>query len=171
MSRIPDNQDNLRIIGSVLDSKYSGSLPCPSDLQWTPGQVCIAQFSLDMKWYRGEVLRVSDTGECLVKFVDYGSEELYMPQNLRKGLFLTDLPIQCFTIQMDIQPVTVKWEESMLNFLHKTVVDQVMKVSTIQDRNTFPLLAKLVTMAGLNIGELLVKNGYAREGVGDTMNL
>merc|ERR1719186_2405218 len=42
ISSISDNQDNLRIIGSVLDSKYSGSSPSPSDLRWSPGQACIA---------------------------------------------------------------------------------------------------------------------------------
>eukprot|EP00092_Neocalanus_flemingeri_P035004 GFUD01038088.1.p1 GENE.GFUD01038088.1~~GFUD01038088.1.p1 ORF type:complete len:142 (+),score=42.97 GFUD01038088.1:250-675(+) len=130
---------------------------------WSPGQACIAQFSLDAKWYRGEVLEIRDSGECLVKFVDYGSEELCNPQNLRRGLFLTDIPVQCFTVQMDIQPVMMKWEESVLDFIHKTVVEQVLKVTIIPGRKTFPMLVRLVTKAGLNIGELFVRNGYARE--------
>ena len=76
LSSIQDNQDNLRIIGSVLESKYSGSSPSPLDLQWCQGEACIAQFCLDKKWYMGEGLEVRDMGECLVKFVDYGSGEL-----------------------------------------------------------------------------------------------
>jgi len=162
MSSIQDNQDNLRIIGSVLESKYSGSSPSPPDLQWCTGEACIAQFCLDKKWYRGEVLEVKDMGECLVKFVDYGSEELCKAVNMRKGLFLTDIPVQCFTVQMDIDPITMKWEEGVLNFIHKTVVEQVLQVTIIQNKDAFPLVVRLVTKAGLDIGELLVKNGYSR---------
>ena len=101
-------------------------------------------------------------GECLVKFVDYGSEELCKAENMRKGLFLTDIPVQCFTVQMDIDPITMKWEEGVLNFIHKTVVEQVLQVNIIQKKDVFPLVVRLVTKAGLDIGELLVKNGYAR---------
>ena len=162
MSSIQDNQDNLRIIASVLESKYSGSSPSPHDQQWCQGEACIAQFCLDKKWYRGEVLEVRDMGECLVKFVDYGSEELCKAENMRKGLFLTDIPVQCFTVQMDIDSITMKWEEHVLNFIHKTVVEQVLQVTIIQKKDVFPLVVRLVTKAGLDIGELLVKNGYAR---------
>ena len=107
ISTIPDNQDQLKIIGSVLDFKYSGSSPSPDDLiQWSVGQACIAQFCLDKKWYRGEVIKVKDSGKCLVKFVDYGSVELCNQHNLRKDLLLTNLPVQCFTVQMDkVRPV------------------------------------------------------------------
>ena len=101
-------------------------------------------------------------GECLVKFLDYGSEELCKTENMRKGLFLTDIPVQCFTVQMDIDSITMKWEEHVLNFIHKTVVEQVLQVTIIQKKDVFPLVVRLVTKAGLDIGELLVKNGYAR---------
>ena len=161
---LENNLDNLRIIGTVLDSKYSDSTPDPSDLQWSSGQACIALFSLDNKWYRGKVLEVKDTGECLVEFVDYGSVELCQPYNLRKELFMTDLPLQCYTVQMDIRPVGTKWEELVLNFLHKTVVEQVMTVSIIQDRDIFPLFVKLVNKTGLDIAELLINNGFGRRG-------
>jgi len=166
ISTIPDNQDQLKIIGSVLDFKYSGSSPSPDDLiQWSVGQACIAQFCLDKKWYRGEVIKVKDSGKCLVKFVDYGSVELCSQHNLRKDLLLTNLPVQCFTVQMDkVRPVWDKWEEPVLNFLHKTVVDQVMRVTVTKDRETFPLPVRLFTRGGFDIGKMLVRNGYAREG-------
>ena len=107
ISTIPDNQETLRIIQSVLQSKYAGSTHSQEDLHWTAGEACIAKFHLDKMWYRGMVLKVLDTGECIVKFVDYGSEERCKPGNMRKGLFLTDVPVQCIPVQMDsVRPIT-----------------------------------------------------------------
>ena len=165
ISTIPGNQDTLRIIQSVLLSKYAGSSHSQDDLHWTSSEACIAQFHLDKRWYRGVVLKVLDTGECLVKFVDYGSEERVKPVNMRKGLFLTEVPIQCFTVQMEnVRPITEHWAEDVLDFLHKTVVDQELRVSIIQAKDTFPLPVTLSTKSGLDIGKMLVRNGYAREG-------
>ena len=59
---------------------------------------------LPSKWYRGEMLEMRDMGECLVKFMDYGSEELCKV----KGLFLADIQVQCFTVQIGIDPITMK---------------------------------------------------------------
>ena len=89
-----------------------------------------------------------DMGECLVKFMDYGSEELCKV----KGLFLADIQVQCFTVQIGIDPITMKWEEGVLNFIHKTVVEQVMQVTIIQKKDVFPLVVRFVTKAGLDIG-------------------
>merc|ERR1719153_2031532 len=57
MSSMQDNKDNLSIIGSVLENKYAGSLHSSCDLQWCIDEACIAQFSLDHRWYRGRVLQ------------------------------------------------------------------------------------------------------------------
>ena len=163
ISTIPHNQETLRIIQSVLQSKYAGSTHSQEDLHWTAGEACIAQFHLDKMWYRGMVLKVLDTGECIVKFVDYGSEERCKPANMRKGLFLTEVPVQCLTVQMEgVRPITEHWTEDVLDFLHKTVVDQVLRVNIIQARDTFPLPVNIFTKSGLDIGKMLVRNGYAR---------
>ena len=164
ISTIPANQDMLKIIKSVLDIKYSGSSHSQEILQWNPGQACIAQFSLDKKWYRGEVLKVKDMGKCLVKFVDYGSEELCDVQSLRKGLFCDEFPIQCFTVQIyNVRPIRDKWEESTLDLLHQMLVDQVLKVTVAHTSDTFPLQVRMVTMSGVDVGDMLVRNGYARK--------
>ena len=87
---------------------------------------------------------------------------------MRKDLFMTEMPIQCFPFQLEhIQPVTGKWDRSVLDFLHSTVVDQTLTAvitSTIKDvnNNTDNYVGKLTTRAGLDIGQLLVRNGYAR---------
>jgi len=162
LSSIEDNNEFLRVIGLMLENKYAGSSPSAHDLQWCPGEACVAQFSLDSKWYRGEVLEVLDMG-CIVKFVDYGSEEWCECNKMRKGLFVTEYPLQCFTVKLEIEPITSVWERSVLDFIHKTVVDNLMEVTVLDARKEFPLLVKLVTVAGgIDIQALLVNNGYAR---------
>jgi hypothetical protein len=94
--------------------------------------------------------------------MDFCSEELCKAENMRKGLFLTDIAAQCFTVQMDIDSITMKWEESVLNFIHKTVLEHVLYVTIIQRKDVFPLVVRLVFKAGLDIMELLMKKGFAR---------
>merc|ERR1712179_706399 len=160
MSSMQDNKDNLSIIGSVLENKYAGSLHSSCDLQWCVGEACIAQFSLDHRWYRGRVLQVMDR-ECLVKFVDYGNNELCKLENLRKGLFLTQVPIQCFPAKLGIDPISYQWQEDILDLIHNMVVGKPMKVTVIESKMVFPLDVKIVTMAGMDIKDLLINNGYA----------
>jgi len=162
------NLDTLRIIGNVLDSKFQGSLPRPVDRYWKQGQAAMARWDLDGRWYRALVLGVN-YNECTVQFVDYGTVEECKVEDMRKDLFMTEIPIQCFLLQLEnIHPVGGKWEQSVLDFLHSTVVDQTLTVSitsTPMDMdmtNTRNYVGKLTTKAGLDIGHLLVRNGYAK---------
>jgi len=161
LSSLEENFDNLKIIGSVLQNKYEGSSPGPQDLQWGQGEACIAQFSLDKMWYRGEVLEVTGQG-VLVKFVDYGSVELCKPQNMRKELFMKNMPIQCLTVQLEIAPLSRKWGKGVLDFIHMTIIDKPMNVTVVENKKGFPLIVRMTTQAGLDITDLLVNNGYAR---------
>ena len=73
------------------------------------------------------VQKVLETGEFLVKFVDVGSEEVCKPCDLGKDLFCTDIPIQCFTVQLNVMPVTDKWSKDVLDLVHD-LVDQELDV-------------------------------------------
>ena len=52
LSPWPESEDTLDRISVVLDTMYRGSKPRPTDLYWSQGELCIAQFSVDSKWYR-----------------------------------------------------------------------------------------------------------------------
>ena len=162
------NQDTLRIVGNVLDSKFQGSFPRPVDRYWRLGQRAIVRWDLDGRWYRALVLGVN-FDECTVQFVDYGTVEECKVEDMRKDLFMTEIPVQCLPLQLEnILPVGDKWARSVLDFLHSTVVDQTLTVSITSTpvdmdmTNTKNYLGKLTTRAGLDIGNLLVRNGYAR---------
>ena len=86
---------------------------------------------------------------------------------MRKDLFTTEMPIQCFPFQLEnIQPITDKWERPVLDFLHSTVVDQSLSVvitrSVRDDSNNREKFMVKLTKAGLDIADLLAENGYAK---------
>jgi hypothetical protein len=51
--------DTLTVIGDALLSRFKNTQPKPHDLYWFVGQLCIAQYHMDKKWYRGKVVGVS----------------------------------------------------------------------------------------------------------------
>jgi len=161
------NQENVNKLRDVLDSKYQGSVYKPADKYWVVGQACVARWDLDGRWYRAQVLKI-DYQVFTVLFVDYGTVEVVTVEDMRKDLLMTEMPIQCFPVQLEnVVPVTEKWERSVLDFLHSIVVDQTVSVTitrSIEDteNNTEKYFAKIFTKTGLDIANLLITNGYAR---------
>ena len=135
-----EHTDVLRMISRVLDSKYLGSRPRPTDLYWSPGQLCIGRCSVDQGWHRsvrrsgldgwclrGQVLEVEQQGHVAkVLFVDYGTEEWCEAGDLRKGLYMTEVPVQAVPVRLQgVQPPSEQWTRQALDFLHELVVDRV----------------------------------------------
>jgi len=164
------NQDTLRIVGNVLDSKFQGSSPRPVDRYWSMGERAIARWDLDSKWYRAKVIEVRND-MCTVEFVDYGTVEECKIEDMRKDLFMTEIPVQCFPLQLStVRPVGGQWGQSALDFLHSTIVDQTLHVMMtvthssdgVDEEDTVrKCVGSLTTRAGLDIGNLLVNKGYA----------
>jgi len=150
--------DVLRLISLVLNVKYHGSRPRPTDKYWRPGDLCIAQWSEDRRWYRGEVLATDLEGENLlahVCFVDYGTDQwCEASHELRKELFMKEQPVQALPILLQgVSPKDDVWTEAELNFLHETLVDKVVKVE-VDHLDQLPLQGK-VTCDGKDVGEIL----------------
>jgi len=106
-----------------------------------------------------------DEGEVKVRFVDYGTETWCRVDDLRKQLYMTEYPIQSITVKLKkIQPWEGdKWTESALEHLHRTVVDQVVKVEVTELGSSLPLEARVTTMTGQHIAEFLLNNKHARK--------
>ena len=92
-------------------------------------------------------------------------------EDMRKDLFMTEIPVQCFPLNLGtIRPVGERWEQSVLDYLHSTIVDQTVQVTVTsanpkegagEEGNAMACTGSLTTKAGLDIGEMLVRNGYA----------
>ena len=150
--------DVLRLISLVLNAKYQRSRPKPTDKYWRPGDLCIAQWSEDRRWYRGEVLATDLEGENLlahVCFVDYGTDQwCEASHELRKELFMKEQPVQALPIALQgVSPENGVWTEAELNFLHEKLVDKVVEVE-VEHLDLLPLQGK-VTCDGRDVGEML----------------
>ena len=101
---IPE-QTTLDYIKFSLKEKYEGTEPQAHDLYWYEGQMCVAQFEMDLGWYHAIVSKVEDT-QITVLFVDYGNEEKVNPKQLRKEIILTHIPKQAIQCELhNIVPV------------------------------------------------------------------
>ena len=169
-----ENQENLQKVQSELQRCYYRSVHSKEDLNWSQGEACIALYTQDQHnikmWHRGLVLKVLDEGACVVKFVDYGNEEKCCIRNLRKGLLFKDLPIQCFTVQLNIQPVTEGWTQEGLALLHEKLDHQVLNAVITEDRENFPLSVSIITKSELDIENYMKSEGFAKTGDHILMN-
>lgn len=157
--------ETLRIIGNAFYLRFNSSRPKPHDLYWFVGQLCIAQYHADEKWYRGKVVGVNDDRTVKVAFVDYGNIEDCKASDMRKNVYMDDIPIQCHKCQLDrIKPVSDdgKWPLSTLDFIHTTIVEKQCEVTVKQEPKIGqPLVISLLGPGNIDIGELLVRLQFA----------
>lgn len=147
-----------------LTSKFENTLPTPYDLQWTPGDICAAQYFIDKKWYRGLVKKVLNDKQVLIQFVDYGNIDPCSVETLRKKPSMTAIPIQatCFKLHT-IAPVHSdgQWKREDLENIHSTVSTKNCRVEleTIADGYG---VKRLITANGKDVVALWVANRWAR---------
>ena len=78
------------------------------------GQVCMAQFSEDERWYRAKILSLGSEEEkdkIEVYYVDYGNTELVPKEHIRAlHREFVQLPVQTVRCSIsDIKPVSAAW--------------------------------------------------------------
>ncbi|XP_012217154.1 RING finger protein 17 isoform X1 [Linepithema humile] len=104
------------------------------DKKWKEGDLCIAQYHHDMKWYRGRIVRI--LGNILkVEFVDYGNVEECEIEHVTDYIRLNYIPIQCTKCVISgLGPATEsgKWLLHDLDRIHALLVDKVCKVSVLE---------------------------------------
>ena len=94
--------EKKRLISLVLENKYKNNTAGPMDKDWMVGEACIANWNVDKKWYRAEVwIMKRRKKQVWVHFVDYGSFYCCHQKELRRNLFMTDMPIQSVTLKME----------------------------------------------------------------------
>lgn len=157
--------DTLTVIGNALLSRFQNSQPKPHDLYWFVGQLCIAQYHSDKKWYRGKVVGVNDDRTVKVVFVDYGNVEECKATEMRKNVYMGHIPVQCYKCVLDgVKPASEdgKWPVTTLDFIHTTIVEKQCQVTLKQEpKEGQPPVISLLGPGNIDIAELLVRMQFA----------
>ncbi|KAL5262299.1 hypothetical protein ACHWQZ_G007878 [Mnemiopsis leidyi] len=109
---IVDNLDSLAAVEEQINNQklLDSILPC-----WLPKHTfCIARYSKDERWYRGEILRTWHD-KYHVHFVDYGNEDKAVPSNFVKTIpsHLLEYPFQAVRCKLaDIVPIKDSWSSA-----------------------------------------------------------
>ncbi|CAL1681712.1 unnamed protein product [Lasius platythorax] len=131
------NADILHYIESELQIHYK-DIKMKKEKKWKKGDLCIAQYHHDKKWYRGRIFKT--LGNILmVEFVDYGNVEECEMKHVTDYIRLGHIPIQCTKcIISGLKPAisSGKWMLHDLDRIHALLVDQKCKVSILQRQPT-----------------------------------
>ncbi|XP_031777600.1 RING finger protein 17 [Nasonia vitripennis] len=125
-------KDTLQYISDTLFKHYNNRSIKKYDYKWEVGDLCIASFHADKKWYRGRVTQVVSQQIVMVLFVDYGNIEECSVGSLKKRIILEHIPIQCTKARIvGINPINRKWKESDLDIIHAATVSQPCRIKIV----------------------------------------
>ena len=118
------------------------------------GKLVCALFSEDNAWYRGEITKVIDSGNAIVKFVDYGNSERTTVASMREissGL----LEESQYAIHCSLYDGGMKWKKDALKELIKVTTDKVLKMTVKQVKDE-KYIIELFDENNVSIGSKLV---------------
>ncbi|KAK1134476.1 hypothetical protein K0M31_007258 [Melipona bicolor] len=124
----------LEYIEMKLEKLYTN---CPTeycDTTWIVGNLCIAQYHANKKWYRGKIVAIEENDIINVEFVDYGNVEECTIGNLKKKIILENIPIQCTKCLIDgLNPGTENglWRLEDLDRIHNLLIERECEVTII----------------------------------------
>eukprot|EP00794_Sanderia_malayensis_P004854 gene4854-5491_t len=94
------------------------------------GDVCLAQFSEDEQWYRGQVLSIDlDSEDVEVFFIDYGNSEFMVWKHLKViPDEFCELPPQALQCRLaNIEPVGGVWGKGAVKLLKELILERELK--------------------------------------------
>ena len=103
----------------------AGKLPCFNSVPGI-GELCVAQFTEDELWYRGQILSIDEEDNAELIFIDYGNGEVLPWKALRviPGEF-RELPPQAIQCRLaNIDPVGGIWSKKAIKLLRELVLDR-----------------------------------------------
>ncbi len=134
------------------------------------GTFCVARYSEDDEWYRGEVVGM-ERSSVRIKFVDYGNGEWMTPDKIRQmRKEYTELPAQAFECSLDnIRPIQEHWSEDISDKFEDLTYDENKKlmveiVSVTKDNIHKVRLLDTSLGHDIDCGQMLVQMGLAEGG-------
>lgn len=113
--------------------------------------------------------QVTSDSTYQVQFVDYGNVEDVKASELRKRVFLTEVPTFCHVLALhNVRAVSEdgRWQTNVLDFVHANVVEKVCRVKLqYPEKDGAPFLAlSFAPPGGIELVDILVGLGYAIRG-------
>ncbi|XP_076221614.1 tudor domain-containing protein qin isoform X3 [Nomia melanderi] len=141
---VEQNEKILLDIETKLQKFYKNSEIEACDTVWAAGNMCIAQYHANKKWYRGKVLKILENDIVEVEFVDYGNVEVCSIGTLKKKVILENIPIQCSKCLIyGLNPGDEhgKWMVEDLDKIHCLLIDKKCEVSILDKTNNVYIIS------------------------------
>ena len=146
---------------SVLEGKLESFGGTPPSI----GSLCIAQYTEDQQWYRGQVLGFAeDDSDCVeVVFIDYGNGEILPWIGLKKvPKEFSELPAQAMRCRLaNMEPVGGIWSKEAVKLLKELILERelvgvpthlcktgAVVVKLFADEEKTTMVAEQLVMAG-----------------------
>ncbi|XP_019698156.1 RING finger protein 17 isoform X2 [Harpegnathos saltator] len=158
---LKQNAQLINFIEYELESHFL-SKEIKIEKNWEKGDICIAKYHINNKWYRGRVLKVSGT-LLQIEFVDYGNVEECNISCATKNIKMDHIPIQCTKCVISgLSPETASgnWMLHDLDRLHFLLVDKKCEVCILQRLPTHLIVSIKLLEERRNILKLLSEYKY-----------
>ncbi|KOC60697.1 RING finger protein 17 [Habropoda laboriosa] len=139
-----EGAETLQHIETNLQKLYNNSPIESCNTVWIEGDICIAQYHTNKKWYRGKVMKIQENDIIDVEFVDYGNVEKCLSGTLKKKIALQDIPIQCtkcLIYGLNSGNENGVWITEDLDKIHGLLVDHECEVTVIDRTKTHLIIS------------------------------
>ena len=164
VTTVPDGARESSRIDLKLKTLHADSLAVERE-EWREGEACVAMYPLDRSWYRATVLATSALPPSVhIRFVDYGTEVILRPDQLRRTSTFLDIPALAFPVRLNVKPKTGKWKANELNYIHETAVDKKASFEVVSPDSEGWVVDMEIPDLGEDFGQFLSQKGLCHEG-------
>jgi len=155
-----EREETLKTLNDYMNEKHNVKAMKRCTTMPADGQIVVARFSKDGRFYRARVVDSSDTQLC-VCYVDYGNKEWVSGSDVRaiepKYLHLPFQAIEC--VLANVGDVSDSTEAH--DFLASLVYNKTLHARVISQVSSVPRLEILLwNEDGYDMGELIIQGGY-----------
>ncbi|XP_061611469.1 tudor domain-containing protein 1 isoform X2 [Phyllopteryx taeniolatus] len=160
----------LEILQSI-SSQLQKSPSCPSSPPYVPrvGEVCTAQFSGDLIWYRGLVQKLAaDKRTARMLYIDYGNEE-DVPMDRIRPLPADLEPFHPCAMECrvaGVEPLDGSWSAECCSAVKQFLVDRVLTVRLVETVDNVHAQAVDIELSiGKRLSSFLIERGFVKKTV------
>uniref|UniRef100_A0A3Q2YJI8 Tudor domain containing 1 n=1 Tax=Hippocampus comes TaxID=109280 RepID=A0A3Q2YJI8_HIPCM len=164
------NPDLLKTLQSI-SSQLQKTPSCPSVPLHVPcvGEVCAAQFSADLIWYRGLVQKLAaDKKSAHILYIDYGNEE-DVPVDRMRPLPADLEPFHPCAMECrvaGVEPLDGSWSAECCSAVKPLLAGRVVTVKLVETlKNVHAHAVDIELLLGKRLSSLLIDGGFVKKAV------